>query len=141
MAIIDEVCALRGCQVELAIRAPEDPPRRFGEVVEASSSSSSEIVQAPSTLCQRLKNQEQMLAVQGKMLARINKRLESRGARLAPIGSSWPLLAPHDLSTLFRNRGNVYQRMHQNSRNLRFRSLSPLLWHLECCGSNTFPSA
>jgi len=41
LAITDEVCALRGCQEGLAIRAPEDPPRRFGEVVEASSSSSS----------------------------------------------------------------------------------------------------
>ena len=32
---VDEVCALRGLQEELAVRAPEDPARAFGEAVEA----------------------------------------------------------------------------------------------------------
>ena len=40
LALVDEVCAIRGFQGELAIRAPEDPRRLFGEAVEASSSRS-----------------------------------------------------------------------------------------------------
>ena len=35
MSLISEVCALRGLQEELAVRAPEDPARAFGEAVEA----------------------------------------------------------------------------------------------------------
>ena len=63
MAIIDEVCALRGLQEELAVRAPEDPRRLFGQVVEASSSSSSSLMtQALSYMNERLTKQEQMLA-------------------------------------------------------------------------------
>lgn len=38
LAIIDEVCALRGFQEQLAVRAPDDPRRLFGEAVEASGS-------------------------------------------------------------------------------------------------------
>ena len=38
LAIIDEVCALRGFQGQLAVRAPDDPRRLFGEAVEASGS-------------------------------------------------------------------------------------------------------
>ena len=33
LSLADEVCALRGFQEELAIRAPEDPRRLFGEAV------------------------------------------------------------------------------------------------------------
>ena len=36
-AIIDEVCALRGLQEELAAQAPEDPRRIFGAASEVSS--------------------------------------------------------------------------------------------------------
>ena len=36
MRIIDEVCALRGLQEELATARPDDPRRIFGEAVEAS---------------------------------------------------------------------------------------------------------
>ena len=35
LSLVDEVCALRGLQEELAVRAPEDPARAFGEAVEA----------------------------------------------------------------------------------------------------------
>ena len=35
MSLISEVCALRGFQEEMAVRAPEDPRRVFGEAVEA----------------------------------------------------------------------------------------------------------
>ena len=41
LSIIDEVCAIRGLQEQLAARAPEDPRRMFGEAIEASSSPSS----------------------------------------------------------------------------------------------------
>ena len=40
LAIIDEVCALRGFQEELAVRTPEDPRRIFGEAVEVAGTSS-----------------------------------------------------------------------------------------------------
>ena len=33
--LVDEVCTLRGLQEQLAIQAPDDPRRLFGEVVEA----------------------------------------------------------------------------------------------------------
>jgi hypothetical protein len=35
LALVDEVCALRGLQAELAAQQPEDPRRAFGEAVEA----------------------------------------------------------------------------------------------------------
>ena len=70
LAIIDEVCALRGFQEELAVRAPEDPRRLFGQVVEASSSSSS------SLMTQALSNMNERLTKQEQMLARIHESLE-----------------------------------------------------------------
>ena len=70
LAIIDEVCALRGFQEELAIRAPEDPRRLFGEAVEASSSSSGPLV------AQVLSNMNERLTKQEQMLARIHESLE-----------------------------------------------------------------
>ena len=62
LSLVDEVCALRGFQEELAIRAPEDPRRLFGEVVEASSSSGPLVAQVLSNMNERLTKQEQMLA-------------------------------------------------------------------------------
>ena len=35
LALVDEVCRNRGFQEQLAVQAPEDPRRLFGEVVEA----------------------------------------------------------------------------------------------------------
>ena len=70
LSLVDEVCALRGFQEELAIRAPEDPRRLFGEVVEASSSSSGPLV------AQVLSNMNERLTKQEQMLARIHESLE-----------------------------------------------------------------
>ena len=62
LGLVDEVCRIRGFQEELAVRAPEDPRRLFGEAVEASSSSSSPpLMQVLSNMHERLTKQEQML--------------------------------------------------------------------------------
>ena len=42
LSLVDEVCTIRGFQEELAIKAPKDPRRIFGEVVEARGKSSAE---------------------------------------------------------------------------------------------------
>ena len=63
LALVDEVCKIRGFQEELAFQAPEDPRRVFGEVAEASSSPSSSLMtQALSDMNERLTKQEQILA-------------------------------------------------------------------------------
>ena len=67
-AIIDEVCALRGFQEQLAVRAPDDPRRLFGEAVEASSSGP--------PLAQVLSNMSERLTKQEQVLARIQESLE-----------------------------------------------------------------
>ena len=41
LAIVDEVCAIRGFQEQLAADRPDDPRRIFGEAVEAAASGSS----------------------------------------------------------------------------------------------------
>ena len=70
LSLVDEVCMIRGFQEELAVRAPEDPRRLFGEVVEASSSSSGPLV------AQVLSNMNERLTKQEQMLARIHESLE-----------------------------------------------------------------
>ena len=40
VAIVEEVCRIRGFQEELAVARPEDPRRVFGELVEATTSGS-----------------------------------------------------------------------------------------------------
>jgi hypothetical protein len=83
LAIIDEVCALRGFQEELAVRAPEDPRRLFGEAVEASSPlSGRQWASVLSNMSERLANQEQTLAKQGQLLARIRESVESDRQRV-----------------------------------------------------------
>ena len=62
MRIIDEVCALRNYQDQLAVQAPEDPRRLFGAAVEASSSTGTQLATMFSAMNQRLPNQEEMLA-------------------------------------------------------------------------------
>ncbi len=63
LSLLDEVCALRGFQEELAVRAPEDPRRLFWEGVAASSSSSGRPwAQVLSTVNERLTKQERVLA-------------------------------------------------------------------------------
>jgi len=96
LAIIDEVCALRGFQEQLAGQAPEDPRRIFGEAVEASSSASGpQLAQVLSTVYQRLTNQEQTLAVQGQLLARIHERLEQDRQRVNLNVRAPKRAAPH----------------------------------------------
>jgi len=61
MRIIDEVCALRGLQEELATARPDDPRRIFGEAVEASGSHGpvgAQLVRIISTVERRLTAQE-----------------------------------------------------------------------------------
>ena len=72
---MDEVCRNRDFQEELAVRAPEDPRRLFGEVVEASTTPGSELARLFSTMDQRLTNQE-------KLLATIHERLEQDRQRV-----------------------------------------------------------
>ena len=77
LAIVDEVCAIRGFQEQLAVRAREDPRRLFGEAVEASSSSTTtRLASLFALMDQRLTNQEQALATQRQLLARIHESLE-----------------------------------------------------------------
>ena len=76
MSIIDEVCALRGFQEQLAVRAPEDPRRLFGEAVEASPSSSGPLV------AQVLSNMNERLTKQEQLLTHIHERLEHDRARV-----------------------------------------------------------
>ena len=88
MAIIDEVCALRGFQDQLAVQAPEDPRRLFGAAVEASSSTGTQLVTVFSTMDQRLTNQEEMLA-------RIHERLEQDRQRVNLNVRAPKRAAPH----------------------------------------------
>jgi len=61
LAIIDEICVLRGFQEQLAARAPDDPRCIFGGAVETSSSTNAQTARALSTMNQRLTAQEQAL--------------------------------------------------------------------------------
>ena len=85
LGIISEVCALRGLQEELAVRAPEDPRRVFGEAVEVASGSSGAagngLSHMFSALQERLSAQinERFAAyarAQAEALARIQERLD-----------------------------------------------------------------
>ena len=58
---MDEVCRIRGFQEELAVQAPEDPRRLFGEMVDASAAGS-ELTQMLATMNERMTNQQDMLA-------------------------------------------------------------------------------
>ena len=64
MALVDEVCVIRGFQEELAVRAPEDPRRVFGEVVKATTihAGGSQLAQILATMNERMTNQEKILA-------------------------------------------------------------------------------
>ena len=42
MSLISQVCTLRGFQEQLAVQTPEDPPRVFGQDVEAAAAPSAE---------------------------------------------------------------------------------------------------
>ena len=74
LAIIDEVCAIRGFQEQLNVRAPDDPRRIFGQAVEASSTST-QLTQVLSTMTQKLTAHEQTLSIQGELLNRNHESL------------------------------------------------------------------
>ena len=79
MRIIDEVCAARGLQEQLAVQCPDDPRRVFGQAVETASSSDSvalaDLARAFSTLTERL-------AAQEETLARVRRVLEQDRAQI-----------------------------------------------------------
>jgi len=89
LALIDEVCAIRGFQEQLAARAPEDQRRLFGEAVEASSSS----LDPP--LAQVLSNMNERLTKQEQMLARIHESLEHDRQRVNLNVRAPKRAAPH----------------------------------------------
>ena len=61
LALVDEVCRNRGFQEQLAVQAPEDPRRLFGEVVEATAGGS-QLTQLLAVMNERMTNQEKILA-------------------------------------------------------------------------------
>ena len=79
LALVDEVCRIRGFQEEMAAQRPDDPRRIFGQEVEAAAGSSGtvgeQLARMFTTMNQRLKAQEEMLA-------RIHERLEHDRARV-----------------------------------------------------------
>ena len=64
LALVDEVCRIRGFQEELAVQAPEDPRRLFGEVVEATTigAGGSQLAQILAAMNEWMTNQEKILA-------------------------------------------------------------------------------
>ena len=69
LALVDEVCRSRGFQEQLAVYAPEDPRRLFGEVVEATAGGS-QLTQLLAVMNERMTNQEKILAT---IQERLNK--------------------------------------------------------------------
>ena len=87
LALVDEVCAIRGFQEELAVRAPEDPRRLFGEVVEATAGGS-QLTQLLAVMNERMTNQE-------KILATIQERFEQDRQRVNLNVRAPKRLRPH----------------------------------------------
>ena len=71
LALVDEVCRLRGFQEEMAAQRPEDPRRIFGEAVEASGSHGPMGEQ----MMRMMSTMERRLAAQDEVLERIQERL------------------------------------------------------------------
>jgi hypothetical protein len=89
-SIVDEVCQIRAHQEELAVRAPEDPRRIFGEAVEAASGSAGppghQIAQLHALLQQKFTQIDERFAAYTKThseaLQRIQERLEQDRQRV-----------------------------------------------------------
>ena len=62
LALVDEVCRIQGFQEKLAVQAPEDPRRLFGEVVEANTMNTggSQLAQILATMNERMTSQEKI---------------------------------------------------------------------------------
>lgn len=71
MALVDEVCRIRGFQEEMAAQRPEDPRRIFGEAVGASGSHGPMGEQ----MMRMMSTMERRLAAQDEILERIQERL------------------------------------------------------------------
>ena len=77
ISLVDEVCRLRGFQEELAVLAPEDPRRVFGESVEAAAAPSAEYV---SRLCTDIVGRTVPVMIE-KLTSYIDERLAQLGTR------------------------------------------------------------
>ena len=77
LSLVDEVCRLRGFQEELAVRAPMDPRRFFGESVEAAAAPSAEYV---SRLCTDVVGRTVPVMIE-KLTSYIDERLAQLGTR------------------------------------------------------------
>ena len=77
LALVDEVCALRGFQEQLAVRAPEDPRRAFGEAVEATPAAP---VEHLSRLCTDIVGRTVPVMIE-KLTSYIDERLAHLGTR------------------------------------------------------------
>ena len=71
LALVDEVCRIRGFQEEMAAQRPEDPRRIFGEAVEASASHGPMGEQ----MMRMMSAMDRRLAAQDEILERIQERL------------------------------------------------------------------
>ena len=71
LALVDEVCRIRGFQEEMAAQRPEDPRRIFGEAVEASGSNGP----MGDQMMRMMSTMERRLAAQDEILERIQERL------------------------------------------------------------------
>ena len=87
ISLVDEICALRGFQGQMAVQKPEDPRRIFGEVVEATAGGSQ--------LAQVLYNMSERLTKQEQMLAHIHERLEHGRQRVNLNVRAPKRAAPH----------------------------------------------
>ena len=95
LSLVDEVCALRGFQQELAAQRPEDPRRIFGEAVEASGSNGplgEQLVRVLSTMVQRLTAQD---AVLSRIQARVDQEQRPQHVNLNVRAPKRPT-TPHD---------------------------------------------
>ena len=104
LAIIDEVCAIRGFQEQLAVQWPEDPRRLFGGMVEATAGGS-QLAQILAAMNERMTNQEKILATiqerfeQDRQRVNLNVRAPKRRAphqpqiatSLAGVGRPYPV--------------------------------------------------
>ena len=77
LALVDEICALRGFQEELAVRAPQDGRRAFGEAVEATPNPSAECI---SRVCTDIVGRSVPILID-KLSSYIDERLAHLGTR------------------------------------------------------------
>ena len=90
IALVDEICAPRAFQEQLAVRAQEDSRRLFGEAVEASSSSTNtQLANVFVAMNQSLSNQEQTLSARGQLLARQKDNMLLARQNLEPMFEVW----------------------------------------------------